>query len=133
MNNFKSGRCPITNEVAPNSTLSKKDYHISYNPSAAHYGTNTTAIILDDRVFLILSGDHRNGLSTEGSDIGTCLDYFISNIHLANPFSEHLMAVGLKKDPFKLAPTALKSFGQEGVDKLKAACVALAEPVEDKA
>lgn len=117
---FTGQRCPVTNTVAPNMILAEDNYHISFTDSnSAVYGDNTTAIVLQNRVFLILTGDHTEGLASAKASNGLqgCIDYFIANIDQANPLSEHLMALG-RNDQFALYPTALEVLGQANLDRL---------------
>jgi hypothetical protein len=121
---FRSSRCPVTNSVSPNSVASFDQYHISYNPSYACYGCDTTAIVLRDTVFLVLKGEHRKPLA-EAPDLLGCMEYFIANIHLAHSFGEHLRITGLDVDPFKLTPTAVEVLGVETLDRLKQAIIVI--------
>ena len=122
-NKMVTSRCPITNTVSPNETLSFEDYHISYNSSYANYGSDTTALVLNDHVFLILNGDHSEDLINAGKANGIkgCIDLFIQRIGQANPLSEHKMAVGLMEDPFNLHKACVKVIGIENVNLLKSA------------
>lgn len=116
--------CPVTRAPSPNVTRSfAQGFTISYNPSSAGYGTDTTAIVIHERVFFVLSGDHAAALcaAADQSGISGCVDYFIEHIAQANPLSEHLMATGVNADPFGLMPTALEVIGQDGVQRIAAA------------
>ncbi|RRV08832.1 hypothetical protein EGJ28_16330 [Stutzerimonas xanthomarina] len=124
---MKSSFCPVTNEPSPNATRSfGSAFHISYNPRSAGYGSDTTAIVLQDRVFFVLKGDHAGALCKVAAEEGAkgCADYFAQNIDRASDLSEHLMATGLSNDPFALGPTALEVLGQEGVDRIATAAKA---------
>ena len=118
---FVGGSCPVTNVVSPNIS---KDYpggfHVSYCRSNRDYGCATTTIILKGRVFFVLNGNHAAALDAAAiaGGISTCMDYFLQNIALANPLSEHLMAVGLADDPFALASTTLEILGQSTIDRI---------------
>lgn len=122
---FKNaGMIPIINTPAPNQVLMSMDYHISYNPRSDGYGCRTTAIVLKDRVFFVLDGDHRKELSdiVQSEELQGVIDYFIANIDKANRMSEHHFIVGEKeKDIFALTPTALAVIGQENIDRISAA------------
>lgn len=121
---FKSaGICPITNRSTVNVALTFKDFHISYNSSVADYGSDTTAIVLKGRVFLILNGDHRQALSEIAQKKGVKggVEYFINNIAQANDKSEHRMIIGECSDPFGLTLTALDIIGQNGIDRISRA------------
>ena len=104
---FKHQTLPITNERTVNSVLDFKDYHISHNRSAADYGTETTAIVISNRVFFILSGDYRKPLrdAANAGGLSECLRFFIANINQAHDFSEHKQATGRAADPWELMPT----------------------------
>lgn len=66
-----------------------KQFYVSYNGSSSHYGSNTTALVINETSqFLILNGDHRKGYSGLET-LESCLAYFYSNIEKANPKSEH--------------------------------------------
>jgi len=104
---FKHQSLPVTNERTINSVLDFKDYHISYNPSAAGYGTKTTAIVIGGRAFFILCGDYREPLR-DAANVGglaECLRFFIANISQAHDFSEHKQATGREAYPWGLMPT----------------------------
>lgn len=116
MNNFKQQKSlPLF--IPPNTILDKGKFHISYNPSSSGYGTITTAIVLDNDVYLVLVGDHTKQLN-DIQDINQAIDYFVTNIKLAHSYSEHLMITGLVKDPWNLTKTALKVIGQDNIDKI---------------
>jgi len=106
--------------LAPNVSRSFGEFAISYNRHSSNYGSDTTAIVLGGRVFLVLNGNHAAQLCLAASDIGIqgCVDYFIENIAQANALSEHLMAIGLASDPFKLLGTTLEVIGQSNIDKM---------------
>lgn len=121
---MRSSKCPVTRSPSPNVTRSfGADFHISYNPRSSAYGSDTTAIVLQERVFFVLTGDHSEALCAAAAEHGVkgCIDYFAENITRANGNSEHLMATGLHSDPFNLLPTTLEVIGQEGVDRIAAA------------
>ncbi len=120
--------CPMSNTSSPNLVRSfGKDFHISYLRYSPAYGCKTTAIVLDERVFLVLKGDHTNQLIpvTEKAGIQGCVDYFIKHLDEAHLASEHLMAVGIQEDQFNLMPTMIAIFGQDSVDRIAAAARAL--------
>lgn len=124
---MKSSFCPVTHSPSPNVTRSfGSDVHVSYNPRSGDYGSDTTAIVLRERVFFVLNGDHAETLCKIGENNGVhgCVDYFVEHIAQANKLSEHLMATGVSNDPFALMPTALEILGQEGVDRIAAAAKA---------
>ena len=104
---FKHQTLPITNERTINSVLDFKDYHISHNPSAADYGTETTAIVISNRVFFILCGDYHKPLrdAANAGGLSECLRFFITNIKQAHAISEHKQATGRAADPWGLMPT----------------------------
>lgn len=131
-NGFSSHHCPITHQVMPNMTRDFVNYYISYCRYQPHYGSDTTALVLDGRVFFILDGYHADALvrAAEHAGIHGCLAVFISRIGKANRLSEHRMAAGLANDPFKLRESALNLLGQEGIDQLCIACGAVADPGE---
>ncbi|UXH55943.1 hypothetical protein Q1Z72_01415 [Pseudomonas qingdaonensis] len=121
---MKGSFCPVTRSPSPNMTRSfAQGFTISYNSRSAGYGTDTTAIVLQERVFFVLSGDHAAALCAvaDQSGIAGCVDYFIEHIAQANSHSEHLMATGVNADPFGLMPTALEVIGQDGVQRIVAA------------
>ncbi len=131
---MKGSFCPVTRSPSPNMTRSfAPGFHISYNPSSADYGTDTTAIVIQERVFFVLSGDHAAALcaAADQSGIAGCVDYFVEHIAQANSLSEHLMATGVNADPFGLMPTALEVLGQDAVQRIAAAAKAFA-PAHDR-
>ncbi len=112
--------CPVTKVLAPNVSRSFGNFHISYCRQRANYGCDTTAIVLEGRVFLILNGYHAEPLINAATDNGIqgCVDYFVENIAQANALSEHFMAAGVASDPFNLLGTALEVMGQHNVETL---------------
>lgn len=125
-----AGTCPITNARTPNVSRSFENFHISYNPSSADYGCDTTAIVLGGRVFFILNGDHEKPLlnaATEGG-VHACVDYFIDNIAYANRrFSEHRMATRTIDDPFDLFTTTAEVIGYDNLNRIKRASAAIGQ------
>jgi len=124
---MKSSTCPVTRSPSPNVTRSfGSSVHISYNPRSAGYGIDTTAIVLCERVFFVLKGNHAEALCKAGAENGSkgFVEYFVQNIARASELSEHLMATGVSNDPFGLMPTALEILGQEGVELIAAAAKA---------
>ncbi len=53
---FTSDVIPVINTPAPNMTRGFERFHISYNFSSAAYGCDTTALVLDERVFSFWTG-----------------------------------------------------------------------------
>lgn len=112
---FKNQFTGDTGSNAPNSVLCLDQYHISYNAvDTGIYGCDTTAIVLkNESLFLILNGDHRDQLGeiTKGAGLQGCIDYFISNVQIANKRSEHLT---------KFCSANL--IGQDNLDRIRIAC-----------
>lgn len=119
---FKGSLCPISHSPSPNVVKAFGPFNVSYNPSTQGYGIDTTAIVLDDHVFLILKGDHAAALdqACQRAGIEGCIDYFVDHINEAHKMSEHLMATGMIKDQFGLVPTTKRVLGQH-FDKLRIA------------
>lgn len=126
MSGFIGGACPITNELSPNVTMNFERFHLSYNNRSGDYGCDTTAIVLDGRVFMLLNGEHKNALSNAAQENGIhgCVDYFIANIDKANRFSEHLTLIGIGNDQFALIPTAIEVIGEINIGRIAEACKA---------
>lgn len=82
-------------------------WHLSYNPSVQGYGCVTTALVLDNRLFFVLNGDHRKawGEAADNGGINGAYDYFMACHQQINRTSEHRMALGLAHDEFSLMPT----------------------------
>jgi hypothetical protein len=116
MNNFKQQKS-MPHCIPTNTILDKGNYHFSYEKYSSGYGTETTAIVLDNNVYFVLVGDHTKQLN-DIQDINQAIDYFVANIKLAHNHSEHLMITGLVKDPWNLTKTALKVIGQDNIDKI---------------
>jgi len=78
---FSSGTVPVINTPSPNVTASFEGFGLSYNRSSANYGSDTTAIVLRGRVFLLLNGDHGEALHKKAAENGItgCIDYFINS------------------------------------------------------
>lgn len=123
---FMHGTIPYTNERTVNATCSFIGFDLSYNPSAADYGIDTTAIVLDQQIFLILEGNHKQQLLNVANELGLqgCVDYFIQNISQASSFSEHI-AVIKGQDLFNLGKIGLQLLGQENVDRMAQAVLEL--------
>lgn len=117
---FKSSTVPVTNERTPNVSISLTRYHLSYNPRTIDYGSDTTAIVLDNCVHLLLNGNHATPLWEISAEKGIdgCIEYFASNIEKANKMGEHLQIIGKVKDDFNLTPYAIKIIGQSGIDAI---------------
>lgn len=117
----QTGCIPHTCERPLNAVAQYQGYHMSYNPRSADYGCDTTAIVLGNRVYLILNGEHTHALNDAAASNGLlgCMDYFIEHIAEANPRSEHRMVAGKEPDVFSLAPTVLKLIGYEYMQRLQ--------------
>ena len=117
------GRCPITRRLMPNITRNFPGYHVSYARQSRDYGSDTTALVLDGRVFFILNGNHAAEMIEAAlrGGIQGCLDVFTARIGRANALSEHRMAAGLADDPFELRDTTLRLIGQAGMNRIIAA------------
>ena len=104
-----------------NSVKTFEGYHISYNPSSADYGCDTTAIVISGRVFFVLNGNHKKALESIALNSGLvgCLEYFASNYKQVNHMSEHNMALGLANDPFELQTTLLDAIGETVFNAIK--------------
>lgn len=98
-------------------------FHISYNPSSADYGCDTTALVLDDTVFLILNGSHQTAMKNAAADGGlpACIDYFVAHIGQANRLSEHHVINGSLKDLFGICNSAQNALGNELMARLRGA------------
>ncbi len=120
MNNFKS-QSELFFCKPPNTIIDNGNFHISYNPQPIGYGTETTAIVLDNNVYLILNGDHTKELN-DVTQIDQAIDYFVNNIKVANKYSEHRMIIGLQEDMFGLTKTALNVIGQDNINKILNNC-----------
>lgn len=120
---FSSDVVPVINTPAPNMTRGFERFHISYNISSAGYGCDTTALVLDGRVFFVLNGDHACDMTKAAAARGIdgCIDVFIDRIESASRHSEHKMAIGLTNDEFGLMPTALAVIGEENILRLLSA------------
>lgn len=116
---FKKGRIPIINELTPNEVMDLGEYHLSYNPFSADYGSRTTALVLANTVFLILDGDHRTQMAgaADTSGLQGCFDYFLENLDCANHNSEHhLILKG--NNTFGVTDSATKYLGEENIARL---------------
>jgi hypothetical protein len=118
-NGFSPVRCPVTQVVMPNMTRNFDGFHISYARNLADYGSDTTSVVLQARVFLVLNGYHADVMveAAERNGIQGCIDVFIERLQQANKFSEHRMAAGVDTDTFSLMPTTLEMIGQSYMDR----------------
>ncbi|HGB9753148.1 TPA: hypothetical protein ACIYX1_004819 [Escherichia coli] len=89
---------------APNLIHKRDGWHLSYCGSSAAYGCKTTALVIDNRVFFVLKGDHRREW-VEARTLWEALQYFVTHDDQIHPASEHRMALGLSVDSFGLMPT----------------------------
>lgn len=122
---FKHGHIPYINTVTPNRVADFEKFHLSYNPSSADYGSDTTALVLGNNMFLILNGSHEEAMYAAAEDAGLqgCFDYFVENIALANPISDHTTVVD--GDPnFGLDKYAVEVLGEDNVQRLRDAILA---------
>lgn len=121
---FKHHPCAFTNSLSVNATKSFDNFHISYDPTTRNYKSITTAIVLENHVFLVLNGNHSFALNQIAGHSGLvgCVDYFIEHIEQANPFSEHLNITGKSPDIFGLTKVAIKVLGQANIDRIAEAC-----------
>lgn len=110
--------CPVTNERLPNGVKGYDGFYISYCRYQAHYGSDTTALVLAGRVFFILNGDHSGDLikAAEVSGLSGCMEAFLERAAQANPLSEHRMALGLSDDPFGLQETIRTLFTADQIE-----------------
>jgi len=116
---FTHDTIPIINQRTPNATCRFSGFHLSYNPSSADYGSDTTAIVMGDTLFFILNGNHKKVLATIATETGLqgCIDYFINHIELANPLSEHLGVIN-GQEQFGIAKSGLAFLGQANIDRI---------------
>lgn len=123
-NGFSPQRCPATHQVLPNMTRAFSGFHISYAGYLSHYGSDTTALVFDGRVFFILNGYHADALvaAAEQGGIHACMDLFIGRIDQANNLSEHRIVGGLVADTFELRPTVEAMIGEDGIARITQAC-----------
>ena len=114
-NGFKSQHIPIPGVAVLNSIRESKEFHISYNPSIANYGTRTTALVILDTVFLILKGDHREQMP---ETLQQCFDYFLDNFDLAHKMGNvKEVVVGCDTFPH-IRQRALESLGAANITAL---------------
>lgn len=117
---FKTATIPGMNRKSPNSTLSFKGFHISYNRSSRDYRTDTTAIVIKGNLFLILNSDHKTKLvdCAESNGLNGVINYFIEHLDQSNPKSEHNNIAGILRDDFNLKDYAFANIGKELTEKL---------------
>jgi hypothetical protein len=123
---LSSQRCPVTAELAPNRVRTFDGFHVSYNAHTFFYDSDTTALVLRDRLFLVLNGDHSSEMLDAASRDGLpyALRVFMDRLDVANQLSEHRMALGFCDDPFELQPTMLEAIGRDAFDRFVAAVTA---------
>jgi len=69
-------------------TRREPEFYISYNPSQRDYGTDTTAMHINETgQFLTLAGNHTDQYN--GLNFTEALAYFYANVDKAVPQSEH--------------------------------------------
>lgn len=122
-NSMKTSVCPVTGKVGPNAAKSFDGFHISYCWETRDYGSDTTALVLGDRVFFILNGNHADALISAANHEGVngCIKYFAEHIGAANNYSEHKMATMLEDDVFNLYPTTVEIIGKGAIDIIRKA------------
>lgn len=113
MDNFKS-QPPVMflgQDVSGDNLIDARGrWHLSYNRNPAGYGTDTTALVFDNRVYFILNGDHRKTWGN-AENIAQAVDHFMAQHESINGMSEHRMALGLESDVFALMPTVTEVVG----------------------
>lgn len=77
--------------MTPNKiVISDSQFHISYNNTDyAIYGSDTTAIVVNQTKFYILMGDHTKEYK-QCQTLDSCLDYYKKNINLSHKYSDKL-------------------------------------------
>lgn len=76
---------------ATNTVMKDAKYHISFERFNSYYGGKTTALVLANTVFLILSGDFKEAFAKakEKEGLQACFDVFLDNLNKANHASDH--------------------------------------------
>lgn len=112
---FSSSVIPVINQVSPNISRSFDGFSVSYNRSSRDYGTDTTAMVVRGRVFMLLRGNHALELAgaAEQGGLIAAVTMFIMKIEMAITQSEHLEAFGLANDPFDLASTLREALPED--------------------
>lgn len=124
---FKRSSIPSFDVLSPNEVLKHSGFHISYLENSLDYGCPTTALVLNNTVFLILNGDHRQAYkdisNIEGCELQQSFDYFIAHIVDAHKMGD-LTAIILNDNRSNVANHALEYLGGDNIEKLKQAVVA---------
>lgn len=125
---FQSWRCPVTQAMSPNQTKNYEGFHLSHNRRTSDYGCETTSIVLKDRVFFVLNGDHRDALcnAADTGGVQACMDYFMEHIAEANKLSEHHIIIGKMDDYFGLINSSREIIGQATLNRIIEAASAIA-------
>lgn len=112
---FSAGTIPVTRQRSPNISRPFDGFSVSYNRSSRDYGTDTTALVIRGRVFLLLQGNHAMELAgaAEQGGLIAALTMFIMKLDLAIVQSEHLSAFGLAADPFDLSSTVKEALPED--------------------
>lgn len=104
---------PVINQKAINGTINFDHFHISFNPSSSNYGCITTALVLENHIFLILNGNHVDDLvDAAQSGIHGALKYFIQHISEANNLSEHTILSSNTTDKFGICDSIRSVFNR---------------------
>ena len=117
---FRGYSVPVINTMAPNITKDFDGYHISYARYISEYGSDTTAIVINQSIFFVLSGNHASALNaiSQSEGLQGCINYFIDNIDQANRLSDHLTVLGLEADIVDIKPMAEEILGQRNISRL---------------
>ena len=81
----------------PNEVASFGHYYLSKNNNSDTFGCPTTAVVIKDKIYLILNGyDHGDKLLEVAKDRGLigCVEYFIANIKDASHLPDYLLLDG---------------------------------------
>jgi hypothetical protein len=123
---FKHETIPVIKQRTVNVTCEFDGFHLNYNPQRSGYGTDTTAIVMENTLFFVLNGDHMTVLQAVAKEAGLqgCIDYFIENIGQANQYSEHIAVIN-GETRYGLAESGLKLAGQANIDRIAKAVTAI--------
>lgn len=115
-----SGELPVT--------LAEREiyhFHVSHNKSSMDYGQPTTAIVLNDNVFLVLNDPHQyhweaiQKVITRTDSVRNAMDYFSKNIEHANYRSEHFYYnIPQTKDDLGLRKMVISYLGEDWLESV---------------
>lgn len=122
MNEFKQVptiQTPCGPIFAHNRVMHFEGFYLSHN------WRDATTAICGQGFYLVLNGDHREGMASAANNgVSALAKYFSDNIGQVSATSEHPWACGMTKtDPLKTREYALKVFSADDLELIRLAAI----------